>query len=117
MKGRSILLALSFLLYPLAAFPQHSSKAAESRQADPRVSQKATLIAGQLSLDGKSLISENNDVWTVANPEVLAGYQGRQISLKCQVLAGKKEIHVFSVEPGLRNVKLASNRGDSAFRR
>jgi hypothetical protein len=118
MKYRAIpLIAAAVLLLPVMASAQHSSKAAETRPVVSTHSKKATLLSGQISLDGKTLITDKNEIWTVANPDVLAGHQGQQVLLKCQVLADKNEIHVFSLEPAPRDIKSASNRSDSAFRR
>lgn len=117
MKKRTILLlALGLLLLPLTASAQHSSKAAETKQVDSNLSKKATQLAGQISLDGKTLVTEKNEIWTVTNPDVLTGHQGQRVLVKCQVFAGKNEIQVFSLQPA-EDVKSASNRADSAFRR
>ena len=116
MKIRSMpFLAAVYALLPLSAPAQHSSKAAETKQVDPKLSRKVTLLSGQISLDGKTLITEKNEIWTVTNPDVLAGHQGQQVVVKCQPSAGKNEIQVFSLEPAA--VKVASSRTDSAFRR
>jgi hypothetical protein len=108
------------LLMPATALAQHSSKAAEARPASSKASKfstKAVMLSGQISLDGKTLVSEENDIWSVSNPNVLAGHEGQQVSVKCQVHPGKNEIHVFSVRLALRDVKYTSNKSDSAFRR
>ncbi|HXY26127.1 MAG TPA: hypothetical protein VEI73_15860 [Candidatus Acidoferrum sp.] len=117
MKKRTILLLATALFLPLTASAQHSSKAAETKQLDPTVSKKATLISGQISLDGKTLVTDKNEIWAITNPDVLAGHKGEQVRVKCQVFAAKSEIQVFSFEPGSRDVRIASNRTDSAFRR
>jgi hypothetical protein len=114
-----VLLAVA-LLTPVAALAQHSSKAAEAKPAILKASKfstKAVTISGQVSLDGKALVSEENDIWSVSNPNVLAGHEGQQVSVKCQILPDKNEIHVFSVKAVLMEVKSASNKADSAFRR
>jgi hypothetical protein len=48
---------------------------------------------------------------------VLTGLEGRQVVVKCQVFAGKNQIHVFSASAHIPDVKDAANHGDSAFRR
>jgi hypothetical protein len=114
-----VLLAVAFLM-PVTALAQHSSKAAEARPPVSKasnVSTKAVTISGQVSLDGKTLVSEENDIWSVSNPNVLEGHEGQQVSVKCQVHAGKNEIQVFSVKVALKQVKSASSKSDSAFRR
>ena len=114
MKKRTfLLLALSAFLLPLNASAQHSSKAAETKQV---ASKKATQLTGLISLDGKTLVTEKNEIWTVSNPDVLAGHQGQKVLVKCQLFADKSEIHVFTLQPS-EDIKSASNRTDSAFRR
>ncbi len=119
MKEWSLVLLAVALLMPITAAAQHSSKAAEAKPGTktPIVARKAVSISGQISKDGKTLVSEENDIWSVTNPNVLAGHEGQLVSVKCQVNPEKSEIHVFSVKPALTEVKSASNKADSAFRR
>ena len=120
MKKWSFVLLAVALLMPITAAAQHSSKAAEGRpnaSKDSVVSRKVVSIAGQISTDGKTLVSEDNDVWSVTNPNVLAGHEGQQALVKCQVYPDKSEIHVISVKTALTEVKFSSNKADSAFRR
>jgi hypothetical protein len=112
-------LALAVLLSDTSV-AQHSSKAAESRPSDSnaaRLSTKAVTISGQVSADGKTLVSEKDDIWGVSNPGVMQGLEGQKVLVKCQVDSGKNEIHVFWVKAALRDAKYVANRSDSAFRR
>jgi hypothetical protein len=105
---------------PSAALAQHSSKAAESKPADSNrqvVAPKAVTLSGQVSEDEKTLVGDDDSIWVVGNPGVLAGHRGQQVSVKCEVLSGKNEIHVFSLKMNLHEVKYVSKSGDSAFRR
>ena len=111
-----VLLTVTFLS-PVAVLAQHSSKAAEAKPAGSKASSKAVTLSGQVSLDGRTLVSEENDIWDVSNANVLAGHEGQQVTVKCQVLPDKNEIHVFTIKVGLTEVKFVSNRSDSAFRR
>jgi hypothetical protein len=113
------LLAVSFFM-PVAGLAQHSSKAAETTPAGTTralVRQKAVTISGQVSHEGKTFVSEEGDIWSVSKPSILAGHQGQQVSVKCQVHSENNEIYVLSVEAALQGVKSASNKSDSAFRR
>jgi len=108
------------VLLPATSLAQHSSKAAESKQSDAKAaksSSKAVTISGQISADGKTLVSEANDIWAVSNPGVMQGLEGRQVEVKCQVNPNKSEIHVFWVKAVVRDAKYVANRSDSAFRR
>jgi hypothetical protein len=120
MKKWSFVLLAVAVLMPVAAVAQHSSKAAEAKPTTttaPVLSRKAVSISGQISLDGKTLVSEENDIWSVANPKVLAGHEGQMVLVKCQVFPDKNEIHVLSLKPALMEAKSASNKADSAFKR
>jgi hypothetical protein len=120
MKKRSFVLLSVALLMPITAPAQHSSKAAEAKPTgskDSIVARKAVSISGQISMDGKTLVSEDNDIWSVTNPNVLAGHEGQLVSVKCQVYPDKSEIRVLSVKVAKMEVKSASNKSDSAFRR
>jgi hypothetical protein len=120
MKKWSLVLLAVAVVMPTAALAQHSSKAAETKPADSNpqaIAPKAVTISGQVSEDEKTLVGDDDGIWTVSNPGVLAGHRGQQVLVKCQLLAGKSEIQVFSVKMSLREVKYVSKSGDSAFRR
>lgn len=120
MKKWSIILIVVILLMPIVAAAQHSSKAAEAKPAVSKtsiVARRAVSISGQISLDGKTLVSEENDIWSVVNANVLAGHEGQMVLVKCQVFPDKNEINVFSLKRAPMEVKSASNKADSAFRR
>jgi hypothetical protein len=118
-KWMLIFIVVAFLL-PDTTLAQHSSKAAEAKPAGSKASNlstKAVSISGQVSMDGRTLVSEENDIWSVSNPNVLAGHEGQQVSVKCRLQVDKNEIQIFSVKVALKEAKSASNRSDSAFRR
>jgi hypothetical protein len=120
MKKWSLVLLAVAVVIPTAALAQHSSKANEAKPADASsqaVAPKAVTISGQVSEDEKTLVGDDDAIWTVSNTGVLAGHRGQQVLVKCQVLSGKSEIHVFSIKMSLREVKYVSKSGDSAFRR
>jgi hypothetical protein len=120
MKKWSLVLLVVAAVTPTAALAQHSSKAAEAKPADSSpqtVAPKAVTISGQVSEDEKTLVGDDDSIWVVSNPGVMAGHRGQQVSVKCEVYSGKNEIHVFFVKMSLREVKYVSKSGDSAFRR
>ena len=120
MKKLAFTLLAVVLFLPATLLAQHSSEAAESSPTgskSQKVSQKAVTLSGQASADGKTLVTDDDDIWMVTNPEVLAGHQGQYISVRCQADADKKELHLFSVKVAAREAKYVANRGDSAFRR
>jgi hypothetical protein len=120
MKQPAIVFAVIAMLMPTTSLAQHSSKAAEAKpsgQKTQKFSQKAVTFSGQASADGKTLLTDDDDIWVVINPDVLAGHQGQYISVRCQADPDKKELHVFSAKVAAREAKYVTNRGDSAFRR
>ena len=117
MKKRVFVLVAIFSLMPVTASAQHSSKAAETSPTSLKSSMKAVILSGQISQDGKALISRENDIWTIHNPDALAGHEGKVVVVKCQWLADKNAIHVFTVKVAPLEVRFAANKGDSAFRR
>jgi hypothetical protein len=103
-------------LVSLAALLISATMAAQQApvlQATP--SAKAATISGTVSNDGKTLVSQQDDEWTVSNPDVLKGQEGRPVTVKCRPDPARRSIHVFFVKPG--ETRYLANRGDSAFRR
>jgi len=82
-------------------------------QATP--SAKAVTISGTVSNDGKTLVSRQDDAWTISNADVLKGQEGREVTVKCRPDRVKHTIYVFFVKP--LETKYLANNGDSAFRR
>jgi hypothetical protein len=119
MKGIFLPLPIALLLSG-PAVAQDAAKQDDARQDKAKaqgVPKRAVTIAGQVSHDGKTLVSDENIIWAVSNPNALTGHEGQQLTVKCQVSPNKNEIHVFFVKTGQGETKFAANRGDSAFRR
>ncbi len=120
MKKSAFTLLAFALFLPSVSLAQHSSKAAESKatvSSLQKASTKAITLFGQASADGKTLLTDDDDIWVVTNPSVLAGHEGQYISIRCKAEPDKKELHVFSARVAAREAKYVANRGDSAFRR
>lgn len=117
-KPTLVLLAAAMFL-PCSSLAQHSSKAAESTpgQSASKASHKAITLTGQASADGKSLVADNDDIWTVTNPSVLAGFEGQYLIVRCKADADKKELHVLAAKATVKDAKYVSKSGDAAFRR
>src|SRR5260370_6826935 len=107
MKEWSLVLLAVALLMPITVAAQHSSKAAEAKPSGlkaPKSSTKAVTISGQISLDGKTLVSEENDIWSVTNPNALAGHEAKQALVKCQVNLHKTTRHLITTTPPLLSI-------------
>ena len=98
------------LLLPLPAVGQSNG----SGKSSPA---KSITISGRVSEDGKSVIANNGEPWSVTNPGALAGHESQQVRVKCQKTSADHLIQVLSVKTVATQIKFAANPGDSAFRR
>lgn len=81
----------------------------------PATSTKGVNLAGKVSQDGKTLLTEDDNVWSVSNADALKGFAGRDVTVKCRMDPGKRSIRVLYVfEPSKSH---SANLSDSAFRR
>jgi hypothetical protein len=124
MKKPMFLSLFLALLVSGAARAQDQGKSDDVNQANTNpntnsriVSAKAVTLSGQVSADGKALVGDKDDVWEVRNPHVLAGREGRLVTVKCQMSPDKNEIRVLSIRLAESEGKYSARLGDSAFRR
>ena len=59
---------------------------------------KPLTVAGQVSNDRKTLVTDIDSEWSVSNPEMLKGHEGRRVTVKCYVDTEKSRIQVLSVK-------------------
>ena len=62
---------------------------------------KPLTVAGQVSNDRKTLVTDIDSEWLVSNPEMLKGHEGRRVTVKCYVDTEKNRIQVLSVKKDL----------------
>jgi hypothetical protein len=68
-----------------------------------------------VSTDGKALIAEDDNIWSVSNAGALKGLEGRYVIVKCRMDVAKHAIRVlYVIQPLARH---SANLNDSAFRR
>jgi hypothetical protein len=106
------------LLCVCAAAQQNSRSGAVRPQnagTTTTTSKKAVTVSGRVSDDGKMLVSEDADRWTVSNPGALAGQFGHLVTVKCQLSPDQNSIHVLSVKAP--ETKYLATHNDAAFRR
>ncbi|HKE31927.1 MAG TPA: hypothetical protein VKD65_09395 [Candidatus Angelobacter sp.] len=106
---------------PLCAFLLMASLfaaqgAALPGDSTPRPGQvRGVTLSGQVSNNGKMLVTDDDNNWTVSNAETLKALQGRYVTVKCRIDQKNSAIRVlYIIEPS--ETKHA-NWGDSAFRR
>lgn len=81
-----------------------------------RIQVTGVVLSGQLSSDGKKLLADDDNEWTVTNADTLKGMEGRYLSVKCRMNPKNGTIRVLSIveQPAPTHV---ANYGDAAFRR
>jgi membrane protein implicated in regulation of membrane protease activity len=111
--------ALIFLaiLLLLAATVVAQDKTKPEKTTTQGKSAKAASVTGTVSLDGKTLVSDEDNMWTIDNTDALKGHEGQHVTVKCQIDTGKHAIHVLFITPEREGMKQAAKIGDSAFRR
>jgi hypothetical protein len=107
-------LVLSFVV---AALLLPGTVAGQSHGQSKSTKSKVSTISGKVSRDGKGLIGKNDQSWSVANAGALAGHEGQQVKVKCQISPGSHEIFVLSAKTVATQAEYAVNLGDAAFRR
>lgn len=110
--------AFAIALLSTAVVAQQDSRTGAVRleNADSTITaKKAVMLSGRVSNDGKLLVSEDKDQWTVSNPAVISKHAGQFVNVKCQLSADQNSIHVLLVQPVA--AQSASTHNDSAFRR
>jgi hypothetical protein len=81
----------------------------------PSVSAKGVDLAGKVSNDGKALLADDDNSWSVSNASMLKGFEGRHVTVKCRMDLSRHAIQVlYVVQPATTH---GPNLADSAFRR
>ncbi len=104
----------ALLLLPVTATAQDNG---QPRNGAKATAVKAVNISGTVSLDGKTLVTDADNMWTISNADALKGHEGQHLTVKCQTDPDKRAIHVLFIKPEPAGMKQAANWGDSAFRR
>ena len=79
-------------------------------------STKGMNLSGKVSDDGKIFTADDENDWRVTNTDLLKGFEGRFIVVKCRMDVSKQAIRVLSVEEP-SDTKHTAHFGDAAFRR
>ena len=114
MKRRNVVVVALVLTLAVAAMAQDTRKSGDTTNSSANASPRVVTLSGSVSADGMSLMS-GKDEWNVRNADVLSGYEGRRVIVKCVVDRGESTIRVLaikSVQPESR-----AYLSDSAFRR
>jgi len=119
MKRTFAALALA-LLVSAAAAAQDTGKPDPSAPDSGKAraaSAKPITLSGSVSEDALTLVDDQDNRWSVANPTALRGVEWARVLVKCRLAPDGNRIQILSVKRTQSDVKYTSNRGDSAFRR
>jgi hypothetical protein len=118
-----ILLPLAVVcLWPASALGQDAAKtdAVEQPSLNSKpTSTKPKTISGKVGADGRTIVTAKNNLWTIANPDILKEHAGRQVRVKCRISSSVEAnvIQILSVKIIPSEVRFTANPGDAAFRR
>jgi uncharacterized DUF497 family protein len=116
MKTSIVATFAAVLLISGASFAQEKPGPPRSDDATA-ASAKPLLVVGQVSNDRKMLMTDIDSEWSVSNPEVLKGHEGRRVMVKCYVDTEKNKIQILSVKKAENDETYSARSTDSAFRR
>ena len=103
------------LLISGAAFAQETASAAQTNAT--AASAKPLTVAGWVSSDRNSFVTDIDSEWSVSNPEALKGHEGRRVTVKCYVDTEGNRIRILSVKTDENAGTYSARSTDSAFRR
>ena len=97
MKTSIVATLAGLLLISNALFAQEKVNSVRPDNA-PAASAKPLMVAGQVSNDRKTLVTDIDSEWLVSNPDALKGHEGHHVQVSAHVYADKNQIHVMSVK-------------------
>jgi hypothetical protein len=116
MKTSIVAMLAGLLLISNALFAQEKVNSVRADNA-PAASAKPLMVAGQVSNDRKTLVTDIDSEWLVSNPDALKGHEGRRVTVKCYVDTEKSRMQILSVKKDESESTYSARSADSAFRR
>jgi hypothetical protein len=108
-------LFVTVLLISSCSVAQEQSEVAKTDTA--RTSSKVLIVFGKVSNDAKTLVTDLDSEWKVANANVLKGYEDRLVRVRCYINAEKNQLQILSIKRESGGENYAARYADSAFRR
>ncbi len=106
--------SLVVTIFLLGSLFSHAQSAAAGDNT--RVQVKGVVLSGQLSSDGKKLLADDDNEWTLSNADSVKGLEGRYVSVRCRMNPKEGTIRVLSTVDQQATTHTA-HFGDAAFRR
>ena len=114
MKSSKLGLFVTVLLVSSSCIAQEKSDVAKAESAP--ASAKMLNVFGKVSNDARTLLTDLDSEWKVANTSVLKGYEDRVVRVRCYIYAEKNQLHILSIKKE-NGENYAARYEDSAFRR
>jgi hypothetical protein len=115
MKASILGLFATVLLISSCCVAQQKPEIASAESAS--ASTKTLTVFGKVSSDARTLLTDLDSEWKVANASVLKGYEDRLVRVRCYVDAEKNQLHILSIKKENGGENYAARYADSAFRR
>lgn len=115
MKTNALGLFATVLLIASCCVAQEKSEIANTDSAHP--STKILIVFGKVSNDARTLLTDLDSEWKVANTGVLKGYEDRLVRVRYYIDTEKNQLHILSVKKENGGENYAARYADSAFRR
>jgi hypothetical protein len=78
---------------------------------------KVLVVFGKVSKDARTLLTDLDSEWKVANASLLKGYEDHLVRVRCYIDAENNQIHILSIKKESGEETYAARYADSAFRR
>jgi len=115
MKSRGLALFAAVMLISSCCVAQEKSEIARTESAP--ASAKILTVLGKVSNDARTLLTDLDSEWKVANASVLKGYEDHLVRVRCYIDAEKNQLHIVSIKKENGGETYAARYADSAFRR
>ncbi len=115
MKTRILGLFATVLLIASCCVAQEKSEIAKTGSAHS--STQILIVFGKVSNDARTLLTDLDSEWKVANASVLKGYEDHLVRVRCYIDAEKSQLHILSIKKENGAENYAARYADSAFRR
>jgi hypothetical protein len=119
MKKPVLISMMAFLTcIPVMVQAGQNGGAAQDRGSETRKrSRKPSSFSGTVGTAGKTLTADKDRrIWTVSNPEVLSGIDGRHVKVRALLDAALSQIRIVAVS-AFAEERAGVKFGDAAFRR
>lgn len=112
-KVRGLLATVLLISSFCAAQSRPEMRRTDSSQAGAKV----LIVFGRVSNDARTLVTDLDSEWKVANASMLRGYEDRLVRIRCYIDAEKNQIQILSIKKENGGETYAAHYADSAFRR